>query len=39
MQTVSTEIIKPIACRPTSNILKMIDSCQSASMGSYSYIE
>ncbi|EKE40968.1 hypothetical protein ENUP19_0139G0016 [Entamoeba nuttalli] len=37
--TVKTEIVRPIACKNTSELLKMVDSCTSASVASYSLIE
>ncbi|EDR29361.1 hypothetical protein EDI_012330 [Entamoeba dispar SAW760] len=37
--TVKTEVVRPIACKNTSELLKMVDSCTSASLASYSLIE
>ncbi|BFU24270.1 hypothetical protein EHI8A_020550 [Entamoeba histolytica HM-1:IMSS-B] len=37
--TVKTEVVRPIACKNTSELLKMVDSCTSASVASYSLIE
>ena len=39
MKTMTTEVIKPIACKPTAQIMRYLDSAQSSSMSSYSYME